>query len=167
MLERWEQGDEEILTLWRTMNSWVYAGFDVTNARFGFTFDKVYYESELYTLGKDHVQEGLERGIFTKDESRGVLFEMPLSFGKNPAGKPFRRKVLNPNGTSVYLTQDIGTAVLKAREFDLDQSIYVVADEQNEHFQTLFEILKAFEYPWAGKCFHMSYGMVELPSGRM
>ncbi|MEX0917759.1 MAG: arginine--tRNA ligase [Candidatus Paceibacterota bacterium] len=167
MLKRWEEGDEEVLELWRTMNDWVYQGFDETNSRFGFTFDKVYLESELYTLGKDHVEEGLERGIFSQNESGDVYFQMPASFGKSPSGEPFRRKVLNGNGTSVYLTQDIGTAVLKAQEFDLDQSIYVVGDEQNDHFQALFEILKAFEYPWSGNCFHMSYGMVELPTGKM
>lgn len=167
MLKLWEEEDGEVLELWRTMNNWVYKGFDATNSRFGFTFDRVYLESELYTLGKDHVEEGLAQGVFLRGKSGEVYFQMPVSYGKNPSGEPFRRKVLNANGTSVYLTQDIGTAVLKAREFDLDQSIYVVADEQNDHFQTLFEILKAFEYSWSEKCFHMSYGMVELPSGKM
>jgi arginyl-tRNA synthetase len=167
MLKKWEDGDNEVRDLWTTMNGWVYEGFDVTKPRFGFNFSKRYFESDLYDLGKSEVEEGLRRGVFFKDDSQAVLFELPEKYGTNQDGKAHRRKVLNSNGTSVYLTQDIGTAILKAQEFDLDRSIYVVMDEQNPHFMSLFAILRALGYPWADKCHHLSYAMVRLPEGRM
>lgn len=168
LLGRWETGDPKVLDLWQRMNGWVYDGFAVTKPRFGFFFDKVYYESELYKLGKDKVQEGLERGVFFQDEAGAVLFDLPVELhGTNQDGKPHRRKVLNANGTSNYITQDIGTAILKANDFEIDSSIYVTMDEQNPHFKALFAILRAMRYNWADRCHHMSYAEVKLPKGRM
>ena len=168
MLRKWEMGDPEIKKLWETMNGWVYAGFEETYRMLGFVFDTFYYESDTYTLGKDIVQEGLSRGIFVRTPDGAVVVPLPADqFGKDEKGKERVATVLRSDGTSVYLTQDLGTAVLKFDEHHLDQSIYVVADEQNNHFQTLFAILRMLGYSWADQCFHLSYGMVELPEGRM
>lgn len=168
LLQQWENGDEHVCALWAQMNEWVYAGFADTTARYGFGFDTVYHESKLYMLGKDEVTRGLESGVFFTDEYGAVRFSMPIDiFGANRDGKPRQPKLLNADGTSLYMTQDIGTAILKATDFSLDRSIYVVADEQDHHFQALFAILRALGYPWASHCYHLSYAMVELPSGKM
>jgi len=168
MLFSWEKGDTEIRSLWTKMNQWMYAGFAVTTTRFKFYFDRVYYESELYQLGKENVQKGLDQGIFVRDKDGALRYPLSVEkYGVGPAGEPRMPKVLNADGTSVYMTQDIGIAIKKVEDFNLDRSIYVVASEQKQHFQALFDILKSLGYSWADKCFHLSYGMVELPDGRM
>ena len=167
MLLAWEQGDPEVRKLWELMNGWVYDGFAETMTRFGFRFDHTYYESGLYHLGKDQVAAGLDRNVFLQDEQGAVRFPMPEEHGTNPDRQPRQPKVLNADGTSGYLTQDIGTALVKAKDFPLDRSIYVVGNEQDYHFRVLFSILRALGYPWAEKCHHLSYAMVELPDGKM
>jgi len=168
LLKRWEDGDESVLELWRTMNEWVYAGFAKTYETLGLLFDVFLYESETYHLGKDIIDSGLDRGIFIKDDSGAVIFELPEEvFGLNKDGSSKRVTVLRKDGTSVYMTQDIGTALKKADEYDLDASIYVVGSEQEYHFKCLFAILQALGYKWADNCYHLSYGMVELPDGKM
>ena len=173
MLQRWEAGDPEIVKLWKMMNDWVYEGFSETYKKFGLNFDVFYYESDTYKLGKDIIAKGLEKQIFQKvlrDNGAGenVVFHLPVEkFGLEKNGDPKKITVLRDDGTSLYMTQDIGTAILKATEHNLDQSIYVVGSEQVHHFQCLFEILKAFGYPWADGCYHLSYGMVYLPEGKM
>jgi arginyl-tRNA synthetase len=160
MLRSWEQGDAETVALWRKMNGWVFAGFDATYRRLGIAFDKIYYESDTYTLGRDLILEGLARGVFARRADGAV--EIDLS--AHGLGK---KVVLRSDGTSVYITQDIGTTVLKAREFSVDGQIWVVADEQKFHFQTLFKILESLGYPWASRLHHLAYGLVNLPEGRM
>ncbi len=173
MLQRWEAGDPEIVKLWKMMNDWVYEGFSETYKKFGLNFDVFYYESDTYKLGKDIIAKGLEKQIFQKilrDNGAGenVVFHLPVEkFGLEKNGNPKKITVLRDDGTSLYMTQDIGTAILKATDHNLDRSIYVVGSEQVHHFQCLFEILKAFEYPWADGCYHLSYGMVYLPEGKM
>jgi arginyl-tRNA synthetase len=173
MLKKWEAGDPEVITLWKMMNAWVYEGFSETYERFGLKFDVFYYESDTYKLGKDIIAQGLEKQIFeivSKDDNTGqnVVFHLPVEkFGREKNGDPKKITVLRNDGTSLYMTQDIGTAILKATEYNLDQSIYVVGSEQVHHFQCLFEILKAFGYPWSHGCYHLSYGMVYLPEGKM
>jgi arginyl-tRNA synthetase len=173
MLQRWEAGDPEIVKLWKMMNEWVYEGFSETYKKFGLKFDAFYYESDTYKLGKDIIAKGLEKQIFQKvlrDDGTGenVVFHLPVEkFGREKNGDPKKITVLRDDGTSLYMTQDIGTAILKATDHNLDRSIYVVGSEQVHHFQCLFEILKAFGYPWADGCYHLSYGMVYLPEGKM
>lgn len=169
MLRSWEAGDAKVLELWRMMNGWVYEGFAQTYQRYNFHFAKEYHESNLYLLGKDIIREGVERGVFVRNnQDDAVVFRLDEeTFGKNPDGSPKVATLLRKDGTSVYLTQDVGTAVRKVEDFSLDRSIYVVASEQQYHFQVLFAILKGLGYPWASKCYHFSYGMVELPEGRM
>jgi arginyl-tRNA synthetase len=173
MLDQWESGDPMIRDLWKIMNDWVYDGFLKTKPRYGFTFDRVYFESQFYTLGKDQVLEGARKGVFVKDATGALFYDLPVQqFGTNQDGKPHRHKVLNaPDGanpgTSVYLTQDIGIAIVKASELELDRSIYVVGNEQDPHFDALFSILEALGFEWAKKCCHVSYAMVELPEGKM
>ncbi len=167
MLKKWEDGDKEVRALWEMMNGWVYSGFAETLDRYGFSFDKVYHESLLFTLGKDKVDEGLAKGVFVRDDEGAVRFPLPVHLGLGADGKQRQPKVLNAGGTSVYLTQDIGTAIMKAEEFNLDRSIYVVANEQDYHFMALFEMLKALGHTWASRCYHLSYAMVELPEGKM
>lgn len=168
MLQRWEAGDPQILALWKTMNGWVYEGFAETYRRFGMRFEVVYYESETYRLGKDVIVEGLARGVFTRDERGNTVFVLPEKpFGREKDGTPKRVTVLRPDGTSLYITQDIGTAIRKVTEHALDSSVYVVGSEQEHHFQCLFAILEALGFPWARACRHLSYGMVYLPEGKM
>lgn len=167
MLRKWEAGDPETIALWKKMNGWVYDGFSETYHDFGLEFDMFYYESQTYLLGKDIINEGLSRGVFTRDEKNRVIFILPEEFGKDQDGKNKRITVLRNDGTSVYITQDLGTALKKVVENNLDRSIYVVGSEQSYHFQCLFAILRALDYKWAKNCYHLSYGMVYLPEGKM
>ncbi|MFD2513377.1 arginine--tRNA ligase [Pontibacter locisalis] len=160
MLLKWEQGDEHVVNLWKTMNSWVYAGFDQTYRTIGVDFDKFYYESETYTLGKERVEEGLQKEVFFKKENGSVWVDL-TDEGLD------EKLLLRADGTSVYITQDLGTAELKYNDFPYDQSVYVVADEQNYHFQVLKATLKKLGKPYAEGIYHLSYGMVDLPSGKM
>lgn len=160
MLLDWENGEPEVIALWKTMNSWVYAGFDETYRRIGSDFDKTYYESNTYLLGKDLVEEGLQKGVFYKKDDGSVWIDLTAD-GLDE--KLVRRK----DGTSVYITQDIGLAELKQKEFNADQSIYVVGDEQNYHFKVLKLICQKLGLPSANGIYHLSYGMVELPTGKM
>lgn len=160
MLQKWEANDAEVINLWKTMNGWVYAGFDKTYKQLGVDFDKFYYESETYLLGKDIIQEGLEKGVFFKKEDNSVWIDL-IDEGLD------QKLVLRGDGTSVYITQDLGTAQLKYDEFKMDESIYVVGNEQDYHFKVLFAILKKLGKEWANGLYHLSYGMVDLPSGKM
>ncbi|MBP5370581.1 MAG: arginine--tRNA ligase [Bacteroidales bacterium] len=161
MLVKWEQGDPEVLSLWKTMNGWVYEGFDATYKRMGVSFDHVYYESQTYLLGKKVVMDGLQRGILFQKEDKSVWADL-TDDGLD------QKLLLRPDGTSVYMTQDIGTAIERFREYgDMGELIYVVGNEQNYHFQVLSLILQKLGYDWAKKIYHMSYGMVELPDGKM
>ena len=160
MLVDWESGKPEVMDLWKKMNSWVYKGFDETYKRIGSDFDKTYYESETYLLGKQFVEEGLEKGVLYKKEDGSVWIDL-TSEGLD------EKLVLRKDGTSVYITQDIGLAQQKYDIFPYDQSIYVIADEQNYHMQVLKAILRKLDKPYADGIYHMSYGMVELPTGRM
>lgn len=168
MLRRWEQGDPETMGIWRKMNQWVYDGFSDTYRKLGLAFDRFYYESETYAQGKKIIDEGLEKGVFTRDEAGNVVFLLPEErFGLDENGVPKRVTVLRPDGTSLYVTQDIGTTVLKVTEENLASCVFVVGSEQQFHFQCLFAILEALGYPWAASCHHLSYGMVYLPEGKM
>ncbi|OLY92701.1 arginyl-tRNA synthetase [Cnuella takakiae] len=160
MLVDWEAGKPEVMELWKKMNSWVYAGFDQTYKRIGTDFDKTYYESQTYLLGRKFVEEGLEQGVFYKKEDGSVWIDLTAE-GLD------EKLVLRKDGTSVYITQDLGLADEKYGEFPYDQSIYVIADEQNYHMKVLQLILKKLGKPYADGIFHLSYGMVELPTGRM
>jgi arginyl-tRNA synthetase len=160
MLQQWEAGVESVISLWKTMNTWVYSGFAETYKKLGVTFDKFYYESDTYLLGKDVVDEGLEKGIFFKKEDGSVWIDL-TDEGLD------EKLVLRSDGTSVYMTQDMGTAQLKYNDFHMDKSIYVVGNEQDYHFKVLFTILKKLGKDGAGGLFHLSYGMVDLPSGKM
>ncbi|PSL30760.1 arginine--tRNA ligase [Chitinophaga ginsengisoli] len=160
MLQQWEAGNHEVRHLWSTMNSWVYKGFDETYKRLGIDFDKMYYESETYLLGKDLVEEGLAKGVLFKKPDNSIWIDLT-------ADGLDEKLLLRGNGTSVYMTQDLGTARLKYDDYQMEQSIYVVADEQNYHFKVLQLILKKLQEPCADGIFHLSYGMVELPHGRM
>ncbi|MBE9583557.1 arginine--tRNA ligase [Mucilaginibacter sp. JRF] len=160
MLQKWEAGDEEVISLWKTMNSWVYAGFDETYKRLGVDFDKFYYESNTYLLGKDIIEEGLEKSVFFKKEDGSVWIDLTED-GLD------QKLVLRADGTSVYITQDIGTALLKYNDFGMDKSIYVVGNEQDYHFKVLFLILQKLGKADTNSLFHLSYGMVDLPSGKM
>lgn len=160
MLQDWEAGDPEVRKLWKTMNEWVFKGFDETYRRMGIHFDKLYLESQTYKLGKDIIARGLEKGVFTRRQDGAVI----IDFHDPSLGT---KVVLRSDGTSVYITQDIGTTLLKQQDFSPDQQIWVVGDEQIYHFKVLFAILKALGYPWADRLVHMAYGMVNLPSGKM
>ncbi|QDA61261.1 arginine--tRNA ligase [Hymenobacter jejuensis] len=160
MLQAWEQGDEEVLQLWRQMNGWVYEGFDETYQTIGVDFDKYYYESETYLLGKERVEEGLQKGVFFKKEDGSVWVDLKEE-GLD------EKLLLRADGTSVYITQDLGTAELKYQDFGYDLSVYVIADEQNYHMQVLKAVLKKLGKPYAAAIYHLSYGMVDLPSGKM
>jgi arginyl-tRNA synthetase len=156
----WEKGDKEVRELWKMMNSWVYEGFEETYSLLGIQPEKFYYESDVYDLGKETVQEGLEKGIFYKKDDGSVWIDLT-------ADGLDHKLVLRSNGTSVYITQDIATANEKERDYKIDQSIYVVGNEQDYHFKVLFLILKKLGRTYADNLFHLSYGMVELPSGKM
>ncbi|MCD8406052.1 arginine--tRNA ligase [Tenacibaculum dicentrarchi] len=161
MLRKWEAGDEKVVALWKEMNSWVYKGFDVTYKNIGVDFDKLYYESNTYLLGKDTVDEGLESGVFFKKEDGSVWCDLSED-GLD------EKLVLRSDGTSVYMTQDIGTAIQRAKDMpDVGGMVYTVGNEQDYHFKVLFLILKKLGYSWAEQLHHLSYGMVDLPSGKM
>ena len=160
MLRKWESGDEEVRSLWRTMNSWVYAGFDETYKRLGVDFDKIYYESETYLEGKAKVLEGLEKGIMYRKEDNSVWADLT-------ADGLDHKLLLRSDGTSVYMTQDIGTAKLRYQDYPIDKMIYVVGNEQNYHFQVLALLLDKLGFKWGKGLVHFSYGMVELPEGKM
>jgi len=161
MLRKWEAGDEQVVALWEKMNSWVYAGFETTYKNIGVDFDCNYYESNTYLLGKDVVEEGLAKGIFYKKEDNSVWIDL------TPDGLD-EKLVLRSDGTSVYMTQDIGTAIQRVKDFpDVGGMVYTVGNEQDYHFKVLFLILKKLGYDWAEHLYHLSYGMVDLPSGKM
>jgi len=160
MLQQWEAGNPEVRALWATMNGWVYEGFETTYKRLGIDFDKIYYESETYLLGKDLVEDGLRKGVLFRKEDNSVWIDLT-------ADGLDQKLLLRGDGTSVYMTQDLGTARLKYDDYHMDQSIYVVADEQNYHFKVLQLILQKLGEPAADGVYHLSYGMVELPHGRM
>jgi arginyl-tRNA synthetase len=160
MLVKWEQGDEEVVELWKTMNGWVYDGFDKTYERLGVSFDKIYYESQTYLLGKSLVNQGLQKGVFHRKENGSVWCDLS-SEGLD------EKLLLRADGTSVYMTQDLGTAHQRFSEYKLDEHIYVVGNEQNYHFQVLRILLKKLGFDWADSIYHLSYGMVELPEGKM
>ena len=160
MLVRWEQGDPEVRALWEKMNSWVYAGFDETYRKMGVGFDKIYYESNTYLEGKEKVVEGLEKGLFYQREDGSVWADL------RPEGLD-EKLLLRKDGTSVYMTQDIGTAKLRFRDYPIDKMIYVVGNEQNYHFQVLSILLDKLGFEWGKGLVHFSYGMVELPEGKM
>ena len=160
MLVRWEAGDKEVRSLWAMMNEWVYAGFDETYKRLGVSFDKIYYESQTYLEGKAKVMEGLEKGLFFRKEDGSVWADL-ASDGLD------QKLLLRSDGTSVYMTQDIGTAKLRFEDYPIDRMIYVVGNEQNYHFQVLSILLDRLGFKWGRDLVHFSYGMVELPNGRM
>ncbi|MBL7852200.1 MAG: arginine--tRNA ligase [Cyclobacteriaceae bacterium] len=161
LLQKWEAKDKDTVDLWKTMNGWVYSGFDATYRRMGVDFEKLYYESDTYLLGKEEVMKGLASGVFFRKEDGSVWVDL--------TGDGLDQKVLlRADGTSVYMTQDIGTAILRFRDFPrIEGQVYTVGNEQEYHFKVLFLILGKLGYAWAKKCYHLSYGMVDLPSGKM
>lgn len=161
MLRKWEAGNAEVVSLWKKMNSWVYEGFDITYKNLGVDFDKLYYESDTYLLGRDVVKDGLEKGVFFKKEDGSVWIDLTED-GLD------EKIVLRSDGTAVYMTQDIGTAIQRVTDFpDINGMVYTVGNEQDYHFKVLFLILKKLGYTWAEQLYHLSYGMVDLPSGKM
>ncbi|MFT6836754.1 MAG: arginyl-tRNA synthetase [Sediminicola sp.] len=161
MLRKWEAGDEEVVNLWKTMNQWVYSGFEVTYANLGVDFDQYYYESDTYLLGKDVVADGLKKGVFYRKEDSSVWIDL-TDEGLD------EKIVLRSDGTAVYMTQDIGTAIQRVKDSpDVKGMVYTVGNEQDYHFKVLFLILKKLGFDWAENLFHLSYGMVDLPSGKM
>ena len=161
LLQKWEQKDPETVALWKMMNGWVYEGFDVTYKRMGVDFDKLYYESDTYLLGREEVLKGVDRGIFFRKEDGSVWVDL-TSEGLD------QKVLLRSDGTSVYMTQDIGTAILRFRDFPrISGQVYTVGNEQEYHFKVLFLILAKLGYEWAHRCYHLSYGMVDLPTGKM
>ncbi|RXM43522.1 arginine--tRNA ligase [Flavobacterium sp. YO64] len=161
MLKKWEAGDEKVIALWKKMNQWVYDGFAVTYSNLGVNFDKYYYESNTYLLGKDVVQVGLDKGVFEKDPDGSVWIDL-TDEGLD------RKIVLRSDGTAVYMTQDIGTAIQRVKDMpDVGGMVYTVGNEQDYHFKVLFLILKKLGFDWASSLYHLSYGMVDLPSGKM
>ncbi|HBE43002.1 MAG TPA: arginine--tRNA ligase [Bacteroidales bacterium] len=160
MLLKWEAGDPEIINLWNQMNSWVYSGFDETYKKLGVDFDKIYYESDTYKLGRDLVFKALKEGLLYKNGDSSIWIDLKTE-GLD------QKLLLRSDGTAVYMTQDLGTAVLRHEEFGFDRCIYVVGNEQNYHFQVLKAVLKKMDYSWSDGLFHFSYGMVELPEGKM
>ena len=160
MLVKWEEGDPQVRALWEMMNGWVFDGFEQTYKALGISFDRTYYEHDTYLLGKELVQKGLDMGVFVKDPDGSVWCDL-TSDGLD------RKLLLRSDGTSVYMTQDLGTAERRFAEYDLDSHVYVVGDEQNYHFQVLKLVLKKLGFAWADQIFHLSYGMVELPEGKM
>lgn len=160
MLQKWEAGDKEVRSLWEMMNSWVYKGFDVTYKMMGVNFDKTYYESNTYILGKNIIDDGLSKGVLKRRVDHSVFIDLT-------ADGLDEKTLLRGDGTSVYMTQDLGTAVQRAEETHFDKMIYTVGNEQDYHFKVLFLILKKLGYKWADGLYHLSYGMVELPEGKM
>ncbi len=161
MLRQWEAGDQEVVSLWKTMNSWVYEGFEETYSRLGVDFDRLYYESDTYLLGKEVVEDGLKKGVFYRKEDGSVWIDLTED-GLD------EKIVLRADGTAVYMTQDIGTAIQRVKDFpDINGMVYTVGNEQDYHFKVLFLILKKLGYGWADHLYHLSYGMVDLPEGKM
>lgn len=160
MLKKWEDGDREVLDLWKMMNDWVYEGFEVTYKNLGVDFDRNYYESDTYLLGKEVVEEGLEKGVFFTKEDGSVWADLT-------ADGLDEKLVLRGDGTAVYMTQDLGTAIQRMHDYHMDGMVYTVGNEQDYHFKVLFLILKKLGYSWADYLYHLSYGMVDLPSGKM
>lgn len=160
MLLKWEDGDQVTLDLWRKMNQWVYEGFDSTYQRLGVAYDQLYYESDTYLLGKQTVEDGLAQGVFYQKEDGSVWIDL------SDEGLD-QKLLLRSDGTSVYMTQDLGTALLRNEDFAPDKMVYIVADEQNYHFETLFKILKKLKVPFADGLYHLNYGMIDLPTGKM
>ncbi len=160
MLKKWENQDVETLRLWKKMNNWVYSGFESTYQRLGVSFDKNYFESETYLLGKDVIAKGLRKGVFYKKKDGSVWIDL------SEEGLD-HKLILRSDGTSVYMTQDIGTAIQRYKDFSFSNMIYTVGNEQDYHFKVLFLILNKLGYAWANNCYHLSYGMVDLPSGKM
>lgn len=161
MLRKWEAGDPQVVSLWKMMNEWVYAGFEITYKNLGVDFDSYYYESNTYLLGKDIVQSGLDKGVFFKKEDGSVWIDLT-------ADGLDEKIVLRSDGTAVYMTQDIGTAIQRIQDHpDVDGMVYTVGNEQDYHFKVLFLILKKLGFTWADQLYHLSYGMVDLPSGKM
>ena len=161
MLQKWEQKDPETVALWKMMNGWVYEGFEATYRKMGVDFDKLYYESDTYLLGREEVMKGVERGIFFRKDDGSVWVDLT-------ADGLDQKLLLRSDGTSVYMTQDIGTAILRFRDFPrISGQVYTVGNEQEYHFKVLFLILARLGYDWAQRCYHLSYGMVDLPTGKM
>ena len=160
MLVQWEEGDPQVRALWEMMNGWVFDGFEQTYKALGITFDRTYYEHDTYLLGKELVQQGLDMGVLVRDPDGSVWCDLT-------ADGLDRKLLLRSDGTSVYMTQDLGTAERRFAEYDLDSHVYVVGDEQNYHFQVLKLVLKKLGFDWADQIYHLSYGMVELPEGKM
>ncbi len=160
MLRKWEAGDKEVVGLWKTMNQWVYDGFEETYQKLGVDFDKNYYESDTYLLGKNVVAEGLEKGVFYRKDDGSVWIDLT-------ADGLDEKIVLRSDGTAVYMTQDIGTAIQRVKDFHINGMVYTVGNEQDYHFKVLFLILKKLGYDWADNLYHLSYGMVDLPTGKM
>ncbi|HDZ13693.1 MAG TPA: arginine--tRNA ligase, partial [Pricia sp.] len=161
MLQKWEAGDKEVVALWKTMNGWVYKGFDVTYNNLGVDFDTLYYESDTYLLGKDVVEEGLQKGVFYRKDDGSVWIDL-TDEGLD------EKIVLRSDGTAVYMTQDIGTAIQRIKDYpDIEGMVYTVGNEQDYHFKVLFLILKKLGFSWSKNLHHLSYGMVDLPSGKM
>ncbi|HCD23615.1 MAG TPA: arginine--tRNA ligase, partial [Flavobacteriaceae bacterium] len=161
MLRQWESGDPEVVALWKMMNSWVYSGFEQTYQQLGVSFDKYYYESDTYLLGKEVVEQGLSQGVFFRKPDGSVWIDLT-------ADGLDEKILLRSDGTSVYMTQDLGTALQRAVDFpDVGGMVYTVGNEQDYHFKVLFLILKKLGYHWADDLYHLSYGMVDLPSGKM
>jgi arginyl-tRNA synthetase len=161
MLQQWEAGDAAVMKLWSTMNGWVYKGFDVTYRRLGVDFDKLYYESNTYLIGRDMVMDGVKKGVFEQQADGSIWCDLK-------ADGLDRKLLLRSDGTAVYMTQDIGTAILRYQDWPkLDQLIYTVGNEQDYHFKVLFHVLGKLGHQWAKACYHLSYGMVDLPSGKM
>ena len=167
MLRKWEAGDDETRKLWQTMNDWTFEGVKETYERTGVTFDKYYFESETYLKGKDEIQKGLEKGVFFKAEDGSVRIDVTEAVGKGKDGEDHEKVLLRKDGTSVYITQDIGTAVSRHDDWAFNELVYVVATEQNFHFKVLFYILNKLGFDWAKKLYHLAYGLVNLPNGRM
>lgn len=167
MLRKWEAGDEDTRKLWEMMNKWTFDGVKVTYDRTGVSFDKFYFESETYLKGKDEILKGLEKGVFFKAEDGSVRVDVTEAVGKGKDGEDHEKVLLRKDGTSVYITQDIGTAISRHKDWAFNQLVYVVASEQIFHFKVLFYILKKLGFDWAEKLYHLSYGLVNLPNGRM
>ena len=160
LLRKWEEGDAEVVALWRKMNGWVVGGIQESYARTGVSFDKVYFESDVYKLGRSEILAGIEKGIFQKDPDGSVWVDL--------TERGMEREVLlRSDGTSLYITQDIGVAIQRSKDWPFDRLIYVVGSEQRHHFQVLFNVLDILGYPWASSLHHLAYGMVNLPEGKM
>ncbi|MBP5436825.1 MAG: arginine--tRNA ligase [Treponema sp.] len=167
MLIKWENGDKEVRDLWEKMNGWTLSGVQQTYDRTGVGFEKLYFESDTYLKGKEEIMRGLEKGIFFKADDGSVRVDVTNVTGKGKDGEDHSKVLLRKDGTSVYITQDIGTAISRHNDWDFNQMVYVVASEQIYHFKILFHILKQLGYDWASNLYHLSYGLVNLPSGRM